>query len=137
MKLSYYPDTDTLYIDLERISKPPLKVPGADEHMAQTGKHLPHTVHLSLVAPHLRKASKCTLSRQAGSRCLQVAKDFVVDTEGAPVGLEIEYASLKVDLSRLDLQGLAFDSLGYQKQVSQVKNARSIDPGEKQGTRTV
>ncbi len=63
MKLSYFPDTDTLYIDL-------IDKPGAD--------------------------------------VTQVAEDFVVDVnaEGVPVGIEIEHASSKVDLSRLEVEGL-------------------------------
>lgn len=66
MKFSYYPDTDTLYIDL-------LDRPGAD--------------------------------------MLEVSTDFVVDvdTEGTPVGIEIEHASERTNLSRLKIEGLGLD----------------------------
>lgn len=63
MKFSYYPDTDTLYIDL-------LDKPGAD--------------------------------------VLEISTDFVVDIDsnGTPVGLEIEHASRHTNLSRLEIEGL-------------------------------
>lgn len=63
MKFSYYPDTDTLYIDL-------LDRPGAD--------------------------------------VLEVSTDFVVDVDadGTPVGIEIEHASERTNLSRLEIEGL-------------------------------
>lgn len=63
MRFSYYPDTDTLYIDL-------LDRPGADVE--------------------------------------EIAADFVVDVdaEGTPVGIEIEHASERTDLSRLEVEGL-------------------------------
>ena len=62
MRISYYSDTDTLYIDLK-------DVPGADTR-----------------------------------ECMD---DFVVDVdqEGKPVGIEIEHASEKVDLSHLNTEG--------------------------------
>lgn len=63
MKFSYYPETDTLYIDL-------LDRPGSDVE--------------------------------------EIATDFVVDvdTDGTPVGIEIEHASERTDLSRLEVEGL-------------------------------
>jgi uncharacterized protein YuzE len=63
VRISYYPDTDTLYIDLK-------EVPGAN----------------------IRE-------------CMD---DFVVDvnSEGKPVGIEIEHASETVDLSLLKTEGL-------------------------------
>lgn len=66
MKFSYYPDTDTLYIDL-------LGRPGAD--------------------------------------VTEVSTDFVVDVDadGTPVGIEIEHASERADLSRLEVEGLRLD----------------------------
>lgn len=66
MKFSYYPDTDTLYIDI-------LDRPGAD--------------------------------------VLEVSTDFVVDidADGTPVGIEIEHASERTDLSRLEVEGLRLD----------------------------
>jgi uncharacterized protein YuzE len=66
MKFSYYPETDTLYIDL-------LNRPGSDAE--------------------------------------EVAADFVVDVdaEGTPVGIEIEHASERTDLSRLEVEGLRLD----------------------------
>ena len=66
MKFSYYPDTDTLYIDLA-------DKPGAD--------------------------------------VLEIASDFVVDVdaEGTPVGIEIEHASQRTNLSRLEVEGLRLD----------------------------
>jgi uncharacterized protein YuzE len=73
MRLSYYPDTDSLYIDLS-------DRPGAD--------------------------------------VVEVADHVVIDVDenGIPVGIDIDAnASKIVDLSRLDLSGLSFDSLAYQK----------------------
>lgn len=66
MKFSYYPETDTLYIDL-------LDRPGAD--------------------------------------VLEIATDFVmdVDADGTPVGIEIEHASKRTNLSRLEIEGLRLD----------------------------
>ena len=66
MKFSYYPDTDTLYIDL-------LDRPGSDVE--------------------------------------EIATDFVVDVDasGRPVGIEIEHASERTDLSRLEVEGLRLD----------------------------
>ncbi len=66
MKFSYYPDTDTLYIDFT-------DEPGAD--------------------------------------VLEIAEDFVVDVDagGAPVGIEIEHASERTNLSRLEVEGLRLD----------------------------
>ena len=66
MKFSYYPETDTLYIDL-------LDRPGAD--------------------------------------VLEIVTDFVVDVDadGTPVGIELEHASERTDLSRLEVQGLRLD----------------------------
>jgi uncharacterized protein YuzE len=63
VRFSYYPDTDTLYIDL-------LDRPGAD--------------------------------------VLEVAADFVVDVDsgGRPVGIELEHASERIDLSKLEVEGL-------------------------------
>lgn len=63
MKFSYYPDTDTLYIDL-------LDKPGAD--------------------------------------IVEVAEDLVVDvdSEGRPVGIELEHASERTDLPKLEVEGL-------------------------------
>lgn len=75
MRLSYHPDTDSLYIDLS-------DRPGAD--------------------------------------VVQVADHVVIDVDekGVPVGIDIDAnASKIVDLSRLDLSGLSFDSLAYQKRV--------------------
>ena len=75
MKLSYYPDTDSLYIDLS-------DKPGAD--------------------------------------VVEVAEHVVIDVDenGIPVGIDIDAnASKIVDLSRLDLNGLSFDSFAYQKRV--------------------
>lgn len=68
MKFIYYPDTDTLYIDLA-------DRPGAD--------------------------------------VVELTEDFVVDVdaEGTPVGIEIENASKRSDISRLDVEGLTL-SLG-------------------------
>lgn len=70
MKFSYYPETDTLYIDL-------LDRPGAD--------------------------------------VLEIAPDFVmdVDADGTPVGIEIEHASERTNLSRLEIEGLRLE-LGLQ-----------------------
>ncbi len=70
MRFSYYPDTDTLYIDL-------VDKPGAD--------------------------------------VLEIADDFVVDVdaEGTPVGIEIEHASQRTNLSRLEVEGLRM-SLGLE-----------------------
>lgn len=66
MKFSYYPDTDTLYIDL------------AD---------------------------------RPGSDVIEIAEDFVVDVDagGTPVGIEIEHASERSDISRLEVEGLRLD----------------------------
>lgn len=63
MKFSYYPDTDTLYIDFA-------DKPGAD--------------------------------------VVEIADDFVVDVDaqGTPVGIEIEHASRRMNLSRLEVEGL-------------------------------
>jgi uncharacterized protein YuzE len=63
MRISYYADTDTLYIELNEVL-------GADTR--------------------------------------ECAKDMVVDlnANGEPIGIEIEYASRKVDLSRLKTKGL-------------------------------
>lgn len=71
MKFSYYPDTDTLYIDL-------LDKSGAD--------------------------------------VLEISTDFIVDvdTEGTPVGIEIEHASERTNLSRLEIEGLRLD-LGLER----------------------
>lgn len=74
MKISYYPETDSLYIDLS-------EKPGADVVVVSEG----------------------------------VVAD--VDENGMVVGIDIDTnASKIVDLSRLDLEGLGFDSLAYQKQ---------------------
>lgn len=76
MKISYYPETDSLYIDLS-------EKPGAD--------------------------------------VVVVAEGVVIDVDenGTPVGIDIDSnASKIVDLSHLALDGLGFDSLAYQKQVS-------------------
>jgi uncharacterized protein YuzE len=66
MRLSYYPETDTLYIDLK-------EAPGADTR--------------------------------------EVAQDVVIDldADGRTVGIEIEHASEKVNLSRLETEGLDQD----------------------------
>lgn len=66
MKLSYYPETDTLYIDFK-------DEPGADTR--------------------------------------EVAQDVVIDLNagGGIVGVEIEHASEKVDLSRLETEGLTLE----------------------------
>lgn len=66
MKFSYYPDTDTLYIDL-------LDKPGADVE--------------------------------------EISTDLVVDVDanGTPVGIEIEHASERADLSRLEVEGIRLD----------------------------
>ncbi len=71
MRISYYPDTDTLYIDLK-------EVPGADT--------------------------------------LECMDDFVVDvdSEGKPVGIEIEHASETVDLSHLKTEGLTSMRITYE-----------------------
>lgn len=70
MKFSYYPDTDTLYIDFAHR-------PGAD--------------------------------------VIEIAEDFVVDVDagGTPVGIEIEHASKRSNLSRLEVEGLNM-SLGLE-----------------------
>ncbi|CAN5888184.1 hypothetical protein BH23ACT11_BH23ACT11_16020 [soil metagenome] len=66
MKFSYYPETDTLYIDL-------LERPGTD--------------------------------------VLELATDFVVDVDadGTPVGIEVEHASERTDLTRLEVAGLRLE----------------------------
>lgn len=72
MKVNYYPDTDTLYIDL---------------------------------------------SNRPGADAVEATTDLVVDVdeEGAPVGIEIEHAGEKIDLSRLVVEGLpGFASLTLQ-----------------------
>jgi uncharacterized protein YuzE len=68
MKIKYYPETDTLYIDL-------VDRPGAD--------------------------------------VLEIARDFVVDVDvqGLPVGIEIEHASEKIDLSRIETEALPLSGL--------------------------
>lgn len=42
---------------------------------------------------------------------LEVSTDFVVDidADGTPVGIEIEHASERTDLSRLEVEGLRLD----------------------------
>lgn len=71
MRISYYSDTDTLYIDLKEI-------PGANVR-----------------------------------ECMD---DFVVDvdSEGKPVGIEIEHASETVDLSHLKTEGLTSTRIIYE-----------------------
>lgn len=43
-----------------------------------------------------------------GTDVVEIAEDFVVDvdSEGKPVGIEMEHASERTDLSRLDIEGL-------------------------------
>ena len=47
-----------------------------------------------------------------GADVLEIADDFIVDVgdDGAPVGMEIEHASERTDLSRLEVKGLLPDT---------------------------
>jgi uncharacterized protein YuzE len=78
MRISYYPDTDTLYIEL------------SDRH---------------------------------GTSTRACAKDMAVDldADNEPIGIEIENASKKADLSRLKTQGLAHMRIVYDP-VSPIRN---------------
>jgi uncharacterized protein YuzE len=78
MRIGYYPDTDTLYIEL------------SDRH---------------------------------GTNTRACAKDMAVDLDAnnEPIGIEIENASKKVDLSRLKTQGLAHMRIAYDP-VSPIRN---------------
>lgn len=71
MQISYYPDTDTLYIDLKDVPSVETKECGED-----------------------------------------FAVDF--DSDGRPVGIEIEHAKEKTDLSNLHTEGLPLTRVTYE-----------------------